>query len=111
MKIIGSSMVVLLWLRLPLFTGCASLHKSVEKGDVSEMERCLQKGIDVNALDPYGRTPLMCAAGDLRIATYLVERGADVNARNDEGETPLMYADERGHQDVADYLVKKGATD
>ena len=51
------------------------------------MEQFLEKGIDVNAVDAYGRTPLIMADMDLELIRWLVARGADVSARDQSGET------------------------
>lgn len=66
---------------------------------------CLAAGVDVNARDEGGNTPLLLAtyfwAGgrngapaseDPAVVTVLLEAGADVNARNSSGSTPLHHA-------------------
>ncbi|MBO4520058.1 MAG: ankyrin repeat domain-containing protein [Alphaproteobacteria bacterium] len=68
-----------------------------------------EKGVDVNARNDRGETPLMMAAneGNLDICKWLVnEKGADINARNDDGETPLMYAN---CFQIVTFLVEAGA--
>ena len=80
----------------------------------------LDHGVDVNAVDPTGRTPLMYAAvSDLLpvdAVKLLIERGANVNARSqharsgDTGQTVLDIARLNGQTPVVDLLVKAGAT-
>ena len=101
--------ISILLLLLPLFAGCAGLHKAAGRGDLAGVERFLREGVDVDSLDPYGRTPLMCAGSDLAVVQYLVEHGADVNAQDINGETPLMKAAFLGRLDVVQYLVEHGA--
>lgn len=51
-------------------------------------------GLDVNALDMDGRTPLLNAAsyGDNALVEILIKSGAKVALVNEDGVTPLMYA-------------------
>ena len=70
---------------LPLFAGCAGLHKAAGRGDLAGVERFLREGVDVDSRDPYGRTPLMCAGTSLAVVQHLVEHGADVNAQDVSG--------------------------
>jgi ankyrin repeat protein len=63
-----------------------ALQNTAVFGDVKAVRLMLDHGADVNAFDPFGRTPLMYAAISdvlpLEVAKLLIERGADVNARN-----------------------------
>jgi hypothetical protein len=89
-------------------------------GDAAAVRRMLDHGADVNALDVYGRTPLMAAAASdvlpLKAVKLLVARGADVNARSrhpdsgDTGRTALDMAKQHGSTPVVDFLVASGAT-
>ena len=66
------------------------------------------KQIDINELDPYGKTPLMyaCLHCTLEIVKALVEDGSDVNKRDLLGWTPLFYCKDTA---IADYLLSVGA--
>jgi ankyrin repeat protein len=80
----------------------------------------LQRGADVNAPDPTGRTALMYAAvSDLlpvEQVKLLLQKGANVNARSqhqqsgDSGLTALDLAKLHGNTAVVDLLLKSGAT-
>jgi len=88
-------------------------------GDVNAVRNALDHGADVNAFDPFGRTPLMYAAtSDLLpwdVVKLLVERGADINARDahklsgDAGLTVLDMARLHGETPIVQYLVRMGA--
>jgi ankyrin repeat protein len=88
-------------------------------GDVKAVRLMLDHGADVNAFDPFGKTPLMYAAISdvlpLDVVQLLIEHGADVNARNrhtkggDAGLTVLDIAQLNGKTPVVDLLAKSGA--
>lgn len=58
------------------------LHAAVVRGSLSEIERTVQDGADIDARDGFGRTPLMVAAyrRDIAVARALIGLGANVNA-------------------------------
>lgn len=72
----------------------------------------LERGVDVNHKDNYGNTALIlntqnrCYKG---IVKELVHAGADINAIDNNGNNALYYALEYGNQEVARFLIKKGA--
>lgn len=75
----------------------------------------LERGADVKATDPQGRTmlTLACASEDMPVDVVkaLLARGIDVNARSSSGETALGHALLRGNTSIVDLLKKAGATD
>ena len=42
---------------------------------------------------------------------FLVEHGADINLCNNKGQSPLKIAYLYNSEDIAEYLLEKGATD
>lgn len=75
----------------------------------------LDRGGDINARDPEGRTLLMLAAASgaptLDVVKALIARGADVNARTANGETALGLAKRHGRTAVVELLEQAGALD
>lgn len=79
----------------------------------------LDAGVDPNAYDEYGNTPLMAFCAQVpddddykvpvSILQLLLSRGADLHARNRRGETALHVAVRRGRRLAVRTLVNAGA--
>lgn len=86
-------------------------------GAIGLIKLLLARGAKVNApmisKNPKfdGYTPLMNASakGYAQVVKLLLERGADVNAKTKAGKGALDFARAKGHREVADLLVAKGA--
>ena len=99
------------------FTG--ALQGVATFAGASTIRMLLDRGADVNAFDPTGRTPLMYAAASellpVDVVKLLIEHGADINAKSkherskDTGLTSLDLARWFGNTPVVDALVKAGA--
>ncbi|KAF2070487.1 hypothetical protein CYY_008198 [Polysphondylium violaceum] len=73
----------------------------------------LKKGVDVNAQNKNGETPLhksiMNSSVRLLMVNLLLEAGGEVNVLNYRGESPLHFAVYLGREDLVSVLVKAGA--
>ena len=87
------------------------LHKAAWDGDINAVKQYLTAGMDVDAKDADGETPLMNAAcvGHKEIVELLIEKRADVNAKSSFGTTPLHEAGYGKETEVAELLIAKGA--
>ena len=87
------------------------LFDAVKARDLEAVQALLGQGVDVNAAEPDGASPLHWAANldDARIAAQLIEAGADVSAANDYGVTPLSLAATNGSPGMLETLLVAGA--
>ena len=93
---------------------------AIKNRDETQIQSLLRKGMNVNAKDKNGTTPLMRIAfdGNTSTAKYLLDNGADVNLSNNFEMTALMNAASRPYSDshpkdnnleIARILVDHGA--
>jgi ankyrin repeat protein len=79
-----------------------------ERHGKSCVEMLLAKGVNINATDEYGETPLHKAAyyGNKDVVEILLAHGASINAMNKNGKTPLKIASK---PEIAEFLRQHGA--
>lgn len=122
--------------RTTMGTGSTLLHVAVDCNHYPMITHLLQKGADINATGDFDQTPLLCCLSSPTSPTmvpFLVAQGANtalhiaarycplptlrfpldaglnINAMTSYGYTPLMLALCAKRQDVALYLIERGA--
>ena len=87
-----------------------SIHFQVRDGDLEGVQDYLDAGLDINAKDQNGSTPLHWAAleGHKEIVEFLINKQADVNAKDNTGNTPLDLAIRYERLSIADLLRAEG---
>lgn len=87
------------------------LHIAVAKSDLNEIERQVNKGININSLagDGFATLHWSIATEGVEPMLKLLELGADPNVRTAEGATPIMNATELHKIDHLNLLLKSGA--
>jgi hypothetical protein len=85
-----------------------------QEENLSEVQRLIADGANVNAITPFGRTPLMSATayGHINIVRFLLENGADINIKDTHnGWTALMFSTglENEEFEIAKLLIENGA--
>lgn len=87
--------------------------ESLLNGRYDEATKYLQTGVDINAKDAQGRTPLIHAIlgkNPLEAAKFLIEEGANVNTADSTGVTPLLQALKTSkNPDLIALLIEAGA--
>ena len=68
----------------------------------------MDEGVNVNEVEAAGNTPLHFAAyeGWAEGVELLLSLGAKINASNNAGDRPWHWAQNMGHDDIQDLLVK-----
>ncbi len=92
--------------------GIPVLFHAAIRGHTDVAELLLEYGADVNDGDG-GNTALHGAAafGRREMVRWLIDRGAKVTALDYARKTPLRLAVEKGHDEVADLLRRRGAAE
>lgn len=92
-------------------SGETALFNAILKNRVRMLGSLLKIGVDINAKNIEGITPLMAAAslGHGEIVQFLLDNGSDVHQQNFDGETALDIAFAAGHKDIVTLLRQHGA--
>ncbi|AOR66263.1 hypothetical protein BBJ41_01105 [Burkholderia stabilis] len=97
-----------------LHVRCGSAEADLDD-TIGAVEALLDAGLDVNARDGNGWTPLLSALYQnttvdvMPLVARLVKRGADLNARTDDDESALLVAATSGQVNATGYLLSRGA--
>ena len=83
-----------------------ALHAASANRHLDICRLLIHRGIDVNAKQEGGFTPLQAAAqnGQLELVELLLQHGADAHAKNDDGQTALDIARANNHPEVVQRL-------
>ena len=92
----------------------ARLFSWVRNGREDAVQVAIQaRSVELDARDDHGNTPLIVAAQNNhpKLVRALARAGADLSASNRRKNTALHYAFAYGFDEVADFLIAKGADD
>jgi len=89
----------------------AAFLEAARSGDVRTLRALAAGGVDVNAADGSGTTPLMAAAaaGQTGALSALADAGADLDLRDRLGRTALDLALASGNDEAVRLLRQRGA--
>ncbi len=90
----------------------SGLHAAAHRGDVVEIERLIAAKADVNARDPYGRTPLHVAthAGRVEAISALAKAGANTGLLEKDRYDAVTIAAVANNEDALRTLIAAGAS-
>jgi ankyrin repeat protein len=93
-------------------SGVTPLMNAAGMGNKEAVELLIQKGADVNHRTSGNYTPLMQAAlvGQMEMVKILLDAGADPSVKDAGGRTATAYAEEQNHQDIAQLIKQKVAS-
>ena len=79
------------------------LFMAAECNDTEGVRKCIEQGIDLDARDLYGWTPLMASAcaGAFEATEALLDAGADTSVADRSGNTCMRLAAKNGHRGVS----------
>jgi beta-lactamase regulating signal transducer with metallopeptidase domain len=88
-----------------------ALLEAAEGGDVTEINKLLEAGADVNAAIEGDGSPLIVAAreGRIEVVQLLLDRGADPDRGVPGDGNAIIMAAREGHEDVVRLLLDRGA--
>ncbi|MCB0326391.1 MAG: ankyrin repeat domain-containing protein [Bdellovibrionales bacterium] len=94
--------------------GQTVLMWGVQSNNKEVVRAFLDLGADINAQDESGWTPLIWAIKNenpsVEMVSFLVARGADIYIKDHYGVSPYAWAMKEYLEEIADILVKNGAT-
>lgn len=93
--------------RATLPDGRTALHLAAKANKAEMVRYLLAAGLDVNALDRRGYTPLLCSSAPA-IAHLLLDAGADPLRRGKNGLTALMAVEHSNELGIRDRLLSAG---
>lgn len=85
-----------------------ALRVAAREDRITDAQRALTQGADVNTVNLAGMSPLMFAARNCspKMTELLIKGKADVNATDEQGRTPLIFATRESCWQVVELLVK-----
>ncbi|KAI9009510.1 ankyrin repeat-containing domain protein, partial [Gaertneriomyces semiglobifer] len=91
-------------------SGNTALHMAAANGELEILKYILPHLTmgDVNSTNSDGSTPLHWAAlnGKLDCVQLLLDSGADATLQNEQGRSAVTVAEQQGHMDVVNVLLK-----
>lgn len=96
-----------------IFTGCgvSTIQQQARYGNITEVQKLVRSGVNVNLKDRNGETALVWAAvnGNTNIMKYLLSKGADINSYGRQGNTALHISALFNKLESLKYLIDNGA--
>ncbi|XP_052895152.1 uncharacterized protein LOC128302381 [Anopheles moucheti] len=101
------------------YTPLIGMLSYMEEPNLDVVERLLEKGANVNAINNWGRNALLSIVFHFKSAQWnghtlktvemLLDRGAEINQQDTEGNTSLHHAFSDMHLELVELLIARGA--
>lgn len=80
--------------------------KAAQNGDIRVVKKCIKSGIEINCVDSYGWTALMCAShsGNEQVVSYLLKKGINRHILDRQRRDAVCIARKAGHTNLADFI-------
>ncbi|XP_061175442.1 G patch domain and ankyrin repeat-containing protein 1 homolog [Saccostrea echinata] len=80
--------------------------KAAQNGDIKIVKKCLKQGIEIDCIDSYGWTALMCAShsGNRQVVTYLLKKGINRYVVDRKRRDAVVIARRTGHESLANFI-------
>lgn len=77
--------------------------KAAQNGDIKVVKKCIKGGIEINCVDSYGWTALMCAShsGNEQVVSYLLKKGINRHILDRKRRDAVCIALKAGHTNLA----------
>ncbi|QHT63922.1 hypothetical protein GXP70_14125 [Paenibacillus lycopersici] len=84
---------------------------AAENGNLEQVLKLLEDGIDINATDRRGRTAVLAATyrNQAAVVEALIGRGADINIRDHHLDNVLLHAGAAGYLEIVRLAIGAGA--
>ena len=84
------------------------LHITSQYGNLEAVRFLIEKGVDLDTADEYGRTPLLIASqyGHHEVVRLLLKARVDKDTAENGGRTLFYIASENGHRDIVRLLLE-----
>ncbi|MBK8395912.1 MAG: ankyrin repeat domain-containing protein [Leptospiraceae bacterium] len=107
----------------PLYMADRYFLEEAKNGNLDGMQKYLNKGASINAVDEDGISALLYVTSNLSLnnsekyktdvfesVKFLVENGGDLNEKSPTGFTPLLYSMHNNHIPLIQYLISQNAS-
>ena len=87
------------------------LHIASKSGKREMVQYFLSKGLDINAINEFGETPLHLVCGkfkDFYMVQFLINKGSDFRLTNSLGDSCMEVAKRNGFHEAVIYFQQKG---
>lgn len=92
--------------------GSTAIFNAIIKNRLHMIKSLTKIGVDINATNIDGQTPLMAAAeyGRTEMVHFLLDNGADARATDVFDQTAIDVASKHGHQNIVELLQRRSGS-